>query len=222
VARSQTEKALGVPVKIHDADASFGGRVELEGFEAGNPEGFAEPRSLAFDRVTVKARLGSMFGKVMDVEELVVERPALTIEFLGAKTNVGALMDRLHREKAVEETDGKQFRVRRMRVEGAIVRFRSDVLGGSPREVTVPTIELNNIGTSDDAATTSELVAAVLRALTAEGMKAAGDLLPSDLLNSLGADLRRFGHELPVRIEEKLEDPLEKGLERLKEKLPKP
>ncbi|HEX7898550.1 MAG TPA: hypothetical protein VF950_12370, partial [Planctomycetota bacterium] len=176
----------------------------LEGFEAGNPEGFAEPRSIAFDRVAATARIGSLFGKVLDVDELVVQRPALTIEFQGLKSNVGAFMDRLDREKT-EDTDGRRFRVRRLRVEGATVRFRSDALSGSPREVTLPTIELNNIGTSDDAATTSELIAAVLRALTAEGMKAAEGLVPSDLLNSLGGELKLSAETIRRKVEDELD-----------------
>ena len=220
VARSQSEKALGVPVKIDAADASFGGRLALEGFDAGNPEGFAEPRSVRFDRVSMKARLGSAFEKVLDVEELVIERPALTIEFKGAKSNLGALMDHLGKEpKSEKAADGKKFRVRRLRVEGATVRFRADVLGGTPGEITLPNVEVNNIGTADDAATTSELLAVILKALGDEAVKAGKGLLPADLINSLGGDLEGIKRDVEKEIE-KREDELEKGLERLK--IPKP
>lgn len=224
VARTQSAKALGVPVRIDDADASFGGRLELEGFDAGNPEGFAEPRSVRFDRVTVKARLGSVLEKVLDVDELVVERPALTIEFKGTRSNLGVLLDHLAKPGAEKTGDGMKFRVRRLRVEGASVRFRSDVLGGSPSELTLPNVELANVGTSDDAATTSELLAVILKSLGTEAMKAGKAILPSDLLNALGGDLegaaKRFGIPGLEKEIERQEDDLEKGLERLK--VPKP
>ena len=237
VARTQTTNALGVPVRIDDADASLGGRLELEGFDAGNPEGFAEPRSIRFHRVAGQARLGSLFGDVVEVGELVVERPELTLEFKGTKSNFAGLMEHLASQKPREEAErgeAKKFRIRRLRVEGATVRFRSDALSGGTREVTLPNVELANLGSAEGAATTSDILAAVLQTLAAEAMKAGRNLLPADLLRSLGGDIdaaaRRFGglvndaaervRQIPGLLEEKVkervEDEVEKGLDRLR------
>lgn len=220
VTRDETSKALGVPVEIRSADASLFGRLSLAGFTAANPAGYGEPRSIEFDRVAVKARVGSIFEDVLSVDEVTLERPRLTIEFKGATSNLAELMARLKARapEEREEPDGRAFRIRRLRMTGAELRFRSDVLGGDVRELTLPTLELANLGTSEDAATMSEILGAVLKALATEAVKAGQGLLPAELLKSLSGDVE----ELKRDVEEKVEDELEKGLEKLREKLPKP
>lgn len=228
VAKTQTEKALGVPVRIDDADASLGGRLELRGFDAANPEGFAEPRSVRFSQVAARARLASIFGDVVEIDELVLDRPELTIEFKGTRSNFAGLMDNLAARQPGEE--GKKFRIRRLRVEGATVRFRADALSGGARAVTLPNLQLVNLGNTEGAATTSDILAAVLQALAAEALKAGRDLLPADLLRSLGGDIdaaaKRFGglledaaervRQIPEKLQERVEDEVEKGLHRLR------
>lgn len=233
VATEESSAALGVPVELNDADASLFGRLALDGFVAANPEGFGEPRSIRFDRVSARARVGSVFDDVLDIDEVVVRRPELTIEFQGPRSNVKALMDHLAERRPAEKKDaeGRAFRIRTLRLEGATLRIKADVLGANVRELTLPTITLRDVGTSSDAATMSEILASVLQTLAGEAVKRGKDLIPAELLRSLTGDLedaaRRFGgrleeriRELPKQVEDKVEDELEKGLDKLREKLP--
>lgn len=235
VATEESSAALGVPVELNDADASLFGRLALDGFVAANPQGFGEPRSIRCERVSAKARVASMFEDVLDIDEVVVRRPELTIEFQGSRSNVKALMDHLAERRPAEKQDkeGRAFRIRTLRMEGATLRFKADVLGANVRELTLPTITLRDIGTSADAATMSEILASVLQTLAAEAVKLGKDLVPAELLRSLSGDLedaaKRFGgrleeriRELPKQVEERVEDELEKGLDKLREKLPRP
>lgn len=232
VAESQSSKALGVPVEILDADASLYGRVLLEGFSAGNPEGFSEPRSLRFEALVAKARLGTVFDDVLEVDRLVVRAPELTLEFRDRRSNLSALMENLGRRDPEERQDpeGRAFRIRRLRVEGATLRVRADALG-ELKTLTLPAVELRDVGTSADAATMSEVVAAVLQTLLAEAMKATRDLLSEELRTALVEEMeaaaRQFGGSFQNAAErarrtlrERVEDELERGLEKLREKLP--
>jgi uncharacterized protein involved in outer membrane biogenesis len=233
VATEESSAALGVPVELADADASLFGRLALDGFVAGNPRGFAEPRSIRFDRVAAKARVGSVFDDVLEIDEVVVRRPELTIEFQGQRSNIKALMDHLgeRRPAGKKDPEGRAFRIRTLRMEGATLRFKADVLGENVRELTLPTITLRDVGTSADAATMSEILASVLQTLAAEAVKLGKDLVPAELLRSLAGDLeeaaRRFGgrieeriRDLPKQAGERVEDEIEKGLDKLREKLP--
>ena len=64
-------------------------------FEAGNPSGFSEPRAIAFDRVDVSLKPRELFRDVINIDQLTVVKPEMTLEFRGAKNNLSALMDNL-------------------------------------------------------------------------------------------------------------------------------
>jgi uncharacterized protein involved in outer membrane biogenesis len=95
VAQDKGSEALGVPVEIRDADASLFGRLSIEGLSAANPQGFQEPRAFRFDSLSAKARLRSIFEDVVEIKEVRLQRPELTIEFVGARSNLKAILDRL-------------------------------------------------------------------------------------------------------------------------------
>lgn len=196
IVRSATERlatsALGVPTTLGEADVSFGGSARLENFEIGIPPGYQEPRSCRFDRFDASVRIGSLFGDVVEVPNVEVVKPDLTIEFMGTKSNWSVLMDNLSKDRPKtpqEEESKKKFRIARLRVEGATVRFRSDLLAGGARSVTLPAIELQNIGTAEDAATMSEVLATLLQALASEAMKQGHGVLPAELLKSFNAEV---------------------------------
>jgi hypothetical protein len=243
VAQDKGSEALGVPVEIRDADASLFGRLSIEGLSAANPQGFQEPRAFRFDSLSAKARLRSIFEDVVEIKEVRLQRPELTIEFVGARSNLKAILDRLAEQRPKEEKDpeSRKFRIGVVRIEGTELRIRSDrFAGGEPKTLTLPAIELRDLGTDEGAATVSEILATLVQTLWTEALKAAKDVIPEEVLRSLAAEIdevgRRFGgrvqeiseraRQLPgvirEKVEEKVEDQIERGLDKLRERSPRP
>lgn len=198
----RASEALGVPVTLNDADASLAGRVSLERLSVANPAGYGDPHALRVQSVSAEAKPLSLLTDVVEVETLRIERPLLSIEFRGLESNVGALIDRLPPKS---EEKGKRFRIGRLTIDGAEVRFTSDRLPGGTKTVTLPPIEMTNVGTAEDAASMGQLAGEVLQALLHEGMKLAADL-PAELMDSLGRSVEKGVEEALDRAKDTLED----------------
>lgn len=207
IVKNGTEKlaseALKVPVTLEKATVKYSGSLTLDGLAIANPEGYQESQACAFERFDAALDVGSLFGDVVEVKHVTVIKPVLTIEFAGTKSNWSTLMDNLSRgEKApgdrkpgpeTEKGAEKKFRIGKILVQEATVRFRSDLIAKEGASYTLPSIELDNIGTADDAATMAEVLALLMESLVAEAMKAGASSLPKQLVDSLNAEIRNAG-----------------------------
>jgi uncharacterized protein involved in outer membrane biogenesis len=235
IVRSQVEKsassALQVPVRLDRASVRWSGTATLGRLEVDNPRGFSEPRAVSFDRIDASLRPRELLRDEVHVGEVTIVKPDLSLEFLGTRNNLSALMDNLSRSRGPgpAKTSGKKFLIQRLRIVDATVRFRSDLLGGNERSFALPTIELENVGTAEGGATAGQILGTVLQTLGRAALAAGGGTLPATLLESLrGAigDLpARPLDEIRRRAEEELKskelDPaqIEKRLrERLRQK----
>lgn len=199
---ARMSEALGVPVTLNDADASLAGDLALERLTIGNPEGYGDPQAIRVDRITAEAKPLSLLSDVVKIRTLTVERPLLSIEFKGLESNIQALMDNLPPR---EKEKGKRFRIGRLTIEGATIRFTSDRLAGGTKTVSLPTIELTNVGTAEGAQPMGRVAAEVLKALLNEALKHAGDL-PAELVRSLGQAVGERAQELIEGAKDRLEE----------------
>jgi hypothetical protein len=204
--------ALGVPVTLSDANASVFGRIGLEGLAVPSPEGFAVPRALVVDRISVHARFSSLVRPVVDVELLRLERPVLSVDLRGLRTNVGALIDRIPPR---DQERGRRFRIARVSIEGAVVRLSGDHIGEEPRTLHLPPIELRNVGTAEDAAPMGELASQILRALL-EGALRGGTGLPAEALRALERQALEGVEEAVDRATERLDGRMRRGIDGLR------
>ena len=203
-------RALGVPVTLDSAEVKFSGSLALEGLTIGNPEGFQEPHACAFQRFDGSVRPGSLMEDVVEVPELRVIKPEMTVEFIGTKNNWTALLDNLSLDREKKETD-KKFRIDVIRVESATVRFRSDILTDGAKVLTLPTIELRNVGTAEDAATMTEVLKMLMNAMLEAALKSSSGMLPSRLTDSLDKGISS--------AREKVEGIIDSGIEKVNKPL---
>jgi hypothetical protein len=226
IVRAGVEKgassALKVPVHLDRASIRWSGRATLGTFDVGNPHGFTEKRALAFDRVDVAVGPADLLRHVIHVGEVTIVKPELILEFAGTKNNLSALMDNLssgQKSPSSGTSSGKKFLIHRLRVEEGKVWFKSDLLSGGPRSVTLPPLQLENIGTAEGGATTREILHTLLQSLTSAALKAGEGILPAGLLENLRSsiqelpartvdEIRKEGDELKKQAEKEL-DPAE-------------
>jgi len=185
--------ALKVPVHLKSASIHFSGNASLTGFDVANPPGYAEPQSVRFDRVDASVLPSTLFRQVIEVDELRVVKPDLTLEFAGTKNNLSALMDNAGRSTppAGEEKQapGRKFIIHRVTIEEATARFRSDLIPGGAKSVMLPTLTVENVGTAEGGATLGQVLSAILQQLGAGALKAGQGVVPTQLLNDLGSKL---------------------------------
>jgi hypothetical protein len=207
---------LKVPVHLQNASIRFSGSATLTGFEIANPPGYSEPRSVAFERLEAAVRPGSLFQDVVEIGNLELVRPDLTFEFAGTKSNVSVLLNNLSSGQQPAEGEpkpaGKKFIIRHLRVQEAAARFRSDLIPGGAKSLTLPAIELENVGTAEGGLTTGQLMSVLLHRLTDSALKAGQGLVPTELLNDLQSTLKEGVKSL--------QDLPTKSIEELKKEIP--
>ena len=213
--------ALKVPVVLKDASIRFSGRATLSGLQIANPPGYAEPRSVAFERVDAAVQPGSLLHDVVDIGEVTIVKPELTLEFSGTRSNWSVLMDNLSSGKSRSGEDkqaapGKKFIIHKLRIEAAGARFRSDLIPGGAKSVVLPSIEVENVGTAEGGATLAEVLDVVLHQLGNAALKSGQGIVPAALLNDLGSTLKEG-----VKALEKLPSQSGEDLRKQKEKVEK-
>jgi len=233
VVEKQSAVALKVPTKLNEATIRFSGHATLGKLEVGNPTPFTEPRSVTFERFDVDVRPRQLLGEEVHIDQVTVVRPELTLEFSGAKNNLSALLDNLSAGQPAGQTapsGGKKFLIKKLRIQDAVARFKSDLLPGGARSVTLPAIELENVGTAEGGASMGQIIRVILETLGASALKAGEGLVPSDMLKSLRGDLEGKVRELPGKamdeiqkkagdfklpsdLEKKLKNPFEKKVD---------
>lgn len=207
--------ALKVPVHLQSASVRFSGAATLTGFEIANPPGYSEPRSVAFEKLEASIRPGSLFQDVVEIGNLELVRPDLTLEFAGTKSNLSVLLNNLPSGQPKEgepKSPSKKFIIRHLRVQEAAARFRSDLIPGGAKSVTLPAIELENVGTAEGGLTTGQLMGVLLRQLGDSALKAGQGLVPTELLNDLQGTIKEGVKSL--------ENLPSKSVEELKKQIP--
>lgn len=198
---------LKVPTHLGAASVKFKGKVELDRFEIANPAGYAEPKAVVFERLDLAVPPRELFKPTVHVERLQIVKPEVTLEFVGTKSNLSTLMDQLPKaDPGAEKTEGKKFLIHKLRIEEGTVKFRSDKLQGGTRILTLPPLELENVGTAEGGASMAQILRVVLQSLATAALNAGEGMLPMELLNGLRGDLSKQLQSVPDEIRRRLGD----------------
>jgi len=190
---------LGVPVELDKASVSpLRGRVVLEGFALGSPEGFEAPEMFRVGRVSVRANIMSFLSDELVVHEVEIDAAEITLEVEGVRTNWSALIAQLEKKEAPASEEAaeapaekaqKKVRVGVIRFTNGKVKISGLPLAGS-KGVPLPSLEITEFGTGDATAVTiATMVKAIVRSLYKAILQAADKVIPADQLKQLGAGL---------------------------------
>jgi len=198
---------LKVPTHLAGAWVKFKGKVELDRFEVANPAGYTEPKAIVFERLDLAVPPRELFKPTVHIDQVRIVKPEVTLEFVGTKSNLATLMDNLPKsEPGAEKADGKKFLIQKLRIDDGTVKFRSDSLPGGTKTLTLPPIELENVGTAEGGATTGQIARILLQALGTAALNAGQGLLPKELLDNLRGDLTKQLQSVPEELRRKLGD----------------
>lgn len=170
--RTVAPHVLGVPVKVNWVSLSaLRGRVDIRGFEIGNPEGFSTPYLLHADRLLADLHVRDLMRGTCHIEEILVLGPRVWYHRKLTESNVSALLDNL--DKGVEEEKAKKEKKEKGKKEKGMpvvidhFLFDEGTIGvkvGAGVEVPLAKIELRDIG-KDGAFMPVQIVRVVLGAV---------------------------------------------------------
>lgn len=222
-------RSLKVPTTLDAASISpFGGSAALHKLKIGSPEGFSAPHMFTLGEVSVSSSLGNLFGDPVRVVSIRIDRPHLVIEQAGGKFNFMVLKDNLTPDKPAEEpgqSDGEALKlvIETLEVSGAQISLRPGIPGVKEQyDLTVPSLELKNIGTADGTQTGEEIGRVVTDLATALAQRAAeSDQLPPEVRQVLKLNVDQVIADVKAKVEDRARATTQKATEKLEKEAAK-
>lgn len=154
---------LQVPVNVDSVDISvLSGRGEIRGLRVGNPEGYQSDYAFSLDKVLLELDPVSVITGKIHVKSIVIDSPSIVYEgdlkdsnIQQLQRNVQALVD----SGADSNTEGSETASREATIKLQIDHIEIthtnaavslSFLSGEPLLITIPDIELENIGQDGD------------------------------------------------------------------------
>ena len=138
----------------------------ISGLEIRNPEGFDSDYIFQLEQVEVSLNAASLLSDVIEIESIIITQPEITYETRITTDNVRALLENIGGsggETATADSEaGKELFIRDFRTPGPQVNLVAAVASAP---ISLPDIELTDIGTEDNAATVAQVLEVVLSAL---------------------------------------------------------
>lgn len=167
------------------------GRGELNGLTIANPKGFSSGNIFSLGKVVLDIDPQSVLGDVKVIDEITISNINILAEHKGVKeTNLQAIVDNLKSqggknapESAAEEQTGSKtevlLAVKKVVFADNTVSLRSEKFGDS--QLTIPSFQLNNLGSKEQGLTPSELALAILKPLTKKATEKVQDTVEDKL-----------------------------------------
>ena len=147
------------------------GEGTLGGLFVGNPAGWTSDKAFYLGQVHVKVAPGSFFKDHIVINEILIDQPEFVYETKLVASNIGDLMKNIEAAtggKKPEEPaakDGKQrkFEVKKFTMRNGKVTVG---LGTAATTLSMPAIELVDIGTKEGGITADQVASTVMRSVT--------------------------------------------------------
>lgn len=155
--------ALGVPVKLADADFRFlRGSITLKGFVLGNPEGFDSPHAISVDEITVELEPTSVFKDTIVIKRIYVNAPDINYELGLGTSNIGTIGDKAAGDRKEEPKEAGKSK-KKVIIEDFLIENGKVKVAGAP--LPLPAIHLTNIGKDEGGTSGPEVVKKVFGAI---------------------------------------------------------
>ena len=156
------------PVTLGKANLSvFNGSGTLTNLLVGNPEGFKSGNIFALGEIDLKVDTSTIFSDKIVIDHIIIQRPEISYEQSLRGSNVKKLMENIEaftgpKDTTEAEPDAgpkKQVVIRKLLIEDATVYAGAMGIG---QTVSIPRIEMENIGEDGEQMTLAEVVELVL------------------------------------------------------------
>jgi len=171
--------ATGVAVSLKSVEINAAdGRGRLVGLRVANPEGFpTDDDALSVAETSLALDLKSLTADTIVVREVAVRAPRFNYVIGPDGGNIDGIIGNLERSGAAEDTpstgggapdadgSGRKIMIQHLLIEGAEVKVTAAQLGAEGLTVSLPTIDLRDLGTEEEGLTTAVLLGKVAERL---------------------------------------------------------
>ncbi|MEO6001652.1 MAG: hypothetical protein ABIZ04_16990 [Opitutus sp.] len=155
--------------KVELLDASISpltGSGTLTGLTVGNPKGWSDGRALYLGKMHIAVQPTSLLGDTIVINDLTIDQPEFAYETHLVSSNIGDLMKNI--EAAVNSADepkdksakSRKLIVKHFRLQDAKVSIG---MGGATVPLTLPVLELTDLGVKEGGLTPSQLSFAIIK-----------------------------------------------------------
>lgn len=166
---TKAPEILGTNVSVSKVRFSpLSGLISVEGFVVGNPEGFQSKSALNLAQMKVELDPKSIFKDVINVKEVLIDKPVITYEFGLGGNNIMSLQHNIKQNMSSpknnnssentqsssnEEKNGKKVIIENFFINEAKVQA---AIAGNQETVSLPNIHLRDIGKNSNGVTFAE------------------------------------------------------------------
>ena len=201
------QKALQVDVRLESIDLKVvNGNVDMKNMEIDNPEGYNHPTFLKLGRAYMDLNVSSLTSDTIEMNMVQLENINLVIEQKGTTNNLKEILNNLPKSESTEpdpepepaeEGAGKNVRIKVLEINNIEVKAKLLPIPGQADTVTlrIKPIRLENLGTDekiDFAGLTAKILTAISKGVYEQGT----DVLPTDMIGSIGDELGKQGEAL--------------------------
>ncbi|MCI0498925.1 MAG: AsmA family protein [Planctomycetales bacterium] len=177
----------------------LGGTLDLNNLEIDNPEGYEHPTFLNLGHGHVDLATTSLLSETIEIEKMQFDNITLTIEQKGMSNNLKEILNNLPKPKpdqepapepAKEEKPGKKLLIKQLDINGIEVKVKLLPVPGRADTLTlrINPIHMENLG-SNEKIDLPALISKILTAIAGGIAEQGKDLLPTDMINSIGDQL---------------------------------
>lgn len=149
------------------------GKAHLSNLFVGNPKGFKTPSAFKLGAMRVSLEVGSVLSDTIAIREIIISGPEITYELGPGGSNLAVLQKNVEaytgggakRGPTSPQTKegGKKVTIDRLRVEKTQLNVSAAVLKGETVTLSMPDIELKDIGKENQGASLAAVVERVLK-----------------------------------------------------------
>ena len=194
--------AMKVNVKLDDISLSMlAGKMKMNNLVVDNPEGYENPTFLELGNAYIDLKTTSLLSDTIEIETMQFDNITLTIEQKGLTNNLKEILANLPKseptEDKSEEKSGKNLLIKQLDINGVTVKAKLLPVPGRADNLTfeLAPIHMENIGSKEDI-NTPELVSKILLAIAGGIAQKGKDVLPLDMVDSIGDELTKQGQKL--------------------------
>jgi uncharacterized protein involved in outer membrane biogenesis len=190
-------------VRVSSVNISTEGKGALHGMLLGNPKGFKTDFALKADNVEVAIEPASIAQDVVVIHKILIDGPHIIYEKNDSGTNFDAIQRNVERYlgvdggKAKKDDKSDKGESKKMIIDSFVIR-NAKVNYNGMMDLSLPDIELRNIGRKTGGATSAQVVKAIIAELNAKLVLA---LAKAAAINAVGGPAIGIGMGIKSLLE---------------------
>jgi hypothetical protein len=172
------------------------GKFEMTGLNVKNPAGYKHTDFMNLGKAFVELNIRSLTTDTIEINKVQLDNIQLTLEQKTlTQSNLNEILNNLPKSEKTTETSGKKVVIKELVINSVEVKAKLLPIPGKADTVTIKLdpIVMNDLG--DKPINTAELTAKILKAIAAGVAKQGKDLLPLDMVGSIGGQLSETGKQ---------------------------